>query len=246
MKGPKLLLFAHAEEVAAAAAQAVAQRLSEAAGQHGSASIVLAGGGTPKELYRRLATDYRHDVPWDRVRFFWGDERVVPLDDERSNYHMARESLLDGLPMRSERVHPMPTHLAPGLAADAYERTLRSHFASDWPRFDLVLLGVGADGHTASLFPASPALQESTHWVVATTAPVEPRDRVTLTLPALLGAAGIFVLATGASKAGAIGRALATEADPQCPASFISTAQGAVAWWLDVEAGAHLPPRDSS
>jgi 6-phosphogluconolactonase len=245
MTAPDLRVFAHSDEVAAAAAREVAQRLAAAARQHGSPSIVLAGGATPRGLYRRLAADHRDDVPWDRVQFFWGDERIVTLDDERSNYRMARGALIDGLPVRPEHVHPMPTGLVPQQAAHVYEQMLRSHFANDWPRFDLVLLGIGADGHTASLFPGSPALQESARWVVATTAPVDPRDRLTLTFPALLHAAAIFVLATGASKAEAIRGALAEDADPQCPASLIRAAEGHVVWWLDAEAGARVNPRTS-
>ena len=157
-----LRVVANAGAVATAAAREVAHVLATAAQEHGSASIALAGGRTPRGLYRCLALDHRDDTAWDRVHVYWGDERNVPHDDERSNYRMARECLLDHVPVRPECVHPMPTVLGePSRAAAEYERTLRSQFDTDWPQFDLVLLGIGDDGHTASLFPRSPALDEA-------------------------------------------------------------------------------------
>ena len=241
-----LRVLADAGTVAAAAAREVAQVLAAAARAHGSASMALAGGSTPRGLYRGLALDHRNDIDWDRVHVYWGDERNVPHDDERSNYRMARESLLDHVPVHQERVHPMPTVLGePSEAAAEYERTLRSHFDTEWPQFDLVLLGIGDDGHTASLFPRSPALDEASRWVVATTAPVEPRGRLTLTLPALTHARAIFVVVAGSSKADALRCALADGPDPGCPASLIRTAHTPVVWWADAEAAANLGPRSA-
>jgi 6-phosphogluconolactonase len=202
------------------------------------------GGRTPQGLYRRLAARHRDDVAWDRVQFFWGDARHVPLDDVRSNFLMACESLMNALPVPPGHVYSIPMNLAPQEAANAYERLLRSRFATEWPRFDLVLLGVGDDGHTASLFPGSPALQESDRWVVATTAPVEPHDRLTLTLPAVTHAAAIYVVAGGPSKAAAVRCALTDEPNPQCPVSFIGVARRPIVWWLDREAAAHVIPEN--
>ena len=239
-----LRVVANAGAVATAAAREVAHVLATAAQEHGSASIALAGGRTPRGLYRCLALDHRDDTAWDRVHVYWGDERNVPHDDERSNYRMARECLLDHVPVRPECVHPMPTVLGePSRAAAEYERTLRSQFDTDWPQFDLVLLGIGDDGHTASLFPRSPALDEASRWVVATTAPVEPRGRLTLTLPALTHAMAIFVLVAGSSKADALVCALGDRPDPRCPASLLRTARAPVVWWADAQAAAHLGPR---
>lgn len=236
-------MLADAGGVAAAAAREAARVLAAATRAHGSASIALAGGRTPHGLYRCLALDHRHDTPWDRVHVYWGDERDVPYDDERSNYRMARESLLDHVPVHPECVHPMPTVLnEPSRAAAEYERTLRSHFDTGWPQFDLVLLGIGADGHTASLFPRSPALDESSRWVVATTAPVEPRSRLTLTLPALVHARALFVVVAGRSKADALRCALSDRPDPGCPASLLRTARTPAVWWADAEAAANLGP----
>jgi 6-phosphogluconolactonase len=237
-----LRVSADADDLAARAGAAVSQLLEAAVRQRGSASIALSGGRTPQGLYRHLASCHRDGVAWDRVEFFWGDERSVPFDDARSNFRMARESLIDPLSVPPEHVHPIPTDLAQEEAADAYERTLRSRFATEWPRFDLVLLGVGDDGHTASLFPGSPALQMSDRWVAATTAPVAPHDRLTLTLPAITHAAAIYVLAAGRSKAEAIRCALADKPDPRCPVSFIRATRGPIVWWLDSEAATLVIP----
>lgn len=239
-----LRVFADAGALAIAAAHGVAQMLTTAVRERGSASIALAGGRTPHHLYRVLALDHRHDTPWDRVHVYWGDEREVPHDDDRSNFRIARESLLDHVPVRPECVHPMPTRLGePSQAAAEYERTLRSRFDSEWPRFDIVLLGMGDDGHTASLFPGSSALEEAGRWVVATTAPVDPHGRLTLTLPALTHATAIFVVVTGSSKADALRCALGDRPDPRCPASLIRTARAPVVWWADALAAAHLATR---
>lgn len=240
-----LRVFVDAGALATAAAREVANLLATAVRERGSASIALAGGRTPRALYRHLATDHPDDVPWDHVLFYWGDERDVPPDDERSNYRMARETLIDFLPVRPEQVYRMPTRLGTlEEAAAEYERTLRSRFDTDWPRFDLVLLGVGEDGHTASLFPRSPALEESSRWAVAAIAPVEPRGRLTLTLPALTHATAIFMLAAGASKAAALRCALADRSDPRCPASLIRAAP--VVWWTDAAAAARVAPPTTS
>lgn len=239
-----LRVVGNLEDLAATVAHEVALLLDSAAGQHGSASIVLAGGETPRGVYERLAASHRHDVPWDHVHFYWGDERHVPHDDDRSNYRMVWESLLDALPVRHEHVHPMPTDATPERAAEKYEQTLRSRFATEWPTFDLVLLGVGEDGHTASLFPGSGALREFGRWVTATTAPVEPHDRLTLTVPAITHARSIFVLATGSAKADAVRCGLGDKPNPSCPVSFISTTLGRLVWWLDPGAAANVVTKD--
>jgi 6-phosphogluconolactonase len=231
-------------DLAARVARQVALVLDSAVARHGSASIVLAGGRTPRGVYERIVAHHRRDVRWDHVHFYWGDERHVPPDDDRSNYRMACDALLDALPVRREHVHPVPTGVAPEQAAEEYERTLRSHFGTDWPTFDLVLLGVGADGHTASLFPGAAALGEFRRWVVATTAPVEPHERLTLTVPALTHGRSIFVLATGSAKADAVRCGLGATSDPRCPVSFMATTGGSLVWWLDGAAAAHLGTQD--
>jgi 6-phosphogluconolactonase len=233
-------VFDTADSLAETMAQEIAELLVEAVRRRGSASIALAGGQTPRSVYRHLAARHGEDVPWQQVHFYWGDERLVAPDDERSNHRMARESLLDALPVRPDRVYPMPSGIAPDRAAAEYEKTLRARFATEGPDFDLVLLGVGEDGHTASLFPHSAVLRESSRWVAAAMAPVDPRHRLTLTLPALTHAETIFMLAVGASKAEAIRRALQGDASDECPASLLRTARARLVWWLDAAAAGSL------
>ncbi len=157
---------------------------------------------------------------------------------------MACDTLLDHVAVPPANVHRMPTGQAdPVAAAAAYEEQLRTHFETTWPRFDIVLLGLGQDGHTASLFPGSPALDEAERWVVAVAGPTEPRTRLTLTLPAIIHAASINVVASGASKADALRQALTAEPDYRtCPASAIRRTEGALTWWADEAAAALVQP----
>jgi 6-phosphogluconolactonase len=234
-----------ARALAAAVAAEVALVLAEAAGERGWASIALAGGNTPRALYAALAADHRNDVPWARLQVFWGDERDVPPNDEQSNYRMARETLLDAVAVPQLQVHPMPTGAGdPEAAAVAYERRLRRGFNGEWPTFDLVLLGLGEDGHTASLFPRSPALAERVRWVVPSLAPVEPRQRLTLTLPALTHAHRIFLVASGRAKAEPLRRALTGAPGPDCPASMLRSGSAPVTWWADAAAAPASPGAD--
>ena len=199
-------------------------------------AVALSGGNTPRTLYGLLATKYRALIPWRQVHVFWGDERYLPHDHPRSDYRMAREALLDHVPVSAVNVHPMPTHFAqPEEAADAYQQTLRSHFPGEWPRFDLMLLGLGADGHAASLFPNNPALDEEARWVTAVRAEAaDPPLRLTLTLPAINHAANVHFLVAGKDKAAALKRSLADKADrASAPASAVSPVDGKVVWWVD-------------
>jgi 6-phosphogluconolactonase len=188
------------------AAAAVADLLVAAAG-----NVVLTGGSTPRRAYEVAAGRRRN---WADVAFWWGDERCVPPDDERSNYRLARESLLD----RAERlgdVHRVRGELPAEVAADEYETEFRGETVQ------LLLLGIGKDGHTASLFANAPALDERKRLVVAAAAALEPFvDRVTMTLPAIAAAELVVFLATGAEKAEAVARALGGEPDPATPASL--------------------------
>lgn len=239
-----LRVLPDAEALGAAVARAAADVLTGSVRARGCASIALAGGATPRALYEQLARDGRDEVPWAHVRFFWGDERYVPPDDVRSNYRMAREALLDRLPITAEQVYRMPTEAAdPDEAAAAYERTLRRHFTSAWPQFDLVLLGLGTDGHTASIFPATPVVGELERWVAVSRGPTAPRVRLTLTLPALTNARVLFVVVSGGSKARILRRALLEPPDPRrVPATGIRLAGGEVVWWADAPAAALVRP----
>lgn len=199
-------------------------------------SLALAGGSTPRAAYGRLAGE--SDLPWSETRIFFGDERRVPPDDPESNYRMAREALLSRLPVPVAEVHRME-----GEAPDP-EGAARRYAARLPETLDLLILGVGADGHTASLFPGAPSLGEKRRRVVAATAPLEPRGRLTITPPVIRAAARIVVLASGDGKAAAVARALEGPWDPAaCPAQLAR----AGIWVVDEDAAGALrerPDRD--
>ena len=181
--------FPDLEALSAAAAEIIVNLARESLQARGRFSVALAGGNTPKRTYQLLVERYRDEIDWSRWQVIFGDERFVPSDDKRSNYRMAREALLAAAPIPADHVHPIPTDTPTvGDAADAYERTLRHVLAAGDTQpsaIDLVLLGVGPDGHTASLFPGSPVLAERTQWARAVEAPttVQPSvPRVTLRL----------------------------------------------------------------
>jgi 6-phosphogluconolactonase len=230
---------AAAEEIAAAAARAVAER--------GRFAIALAGGTTPRRLYELLAdpgAPFRARVPWDRTHVFFGDERHVPPDHPESNYGMAREALLAHVPAAS--VHRMRGEDPDAdRAARAYESDLASFFGADAggppPPLDLVLLGLGPDGHTASLFPGSDALRERRRWVVAPLVERLRARRITLTLPVLERAREVLFVVAGEEKAGALARALAARpgGDPP-PAALVRPATGALVWIADEAAASRL------
>ena len=232
-------------DLAYRAAEAGAAIIKEAVETTGRCALVLSGGDTPRDLYTRWASRFANDVPWAAVHVFWGDERFVPADDHRSNYRMAKEALLDHVPIPAANVHAMSSSLdSPQLAATAYEAMLRRQFDGERPRFDLLLLGLGPEGHTASLFPRSPALDETARWVLPVTVPADPPSRLTLTLPALNGATHTYVLVTGSEKAAALEHVLSERADVRMyPAAGIRTAGNGPVWWVDRDAAAWYRPR---
>ncbi len=237
---PDLRVFADVNELSLRAAEVAVKTINQSVQTNGSFSLALAGGNTPRILYHLLAEQLRDQVPWAKVHIFWGDERYVPPGDPQSNYRMAKETLLDHVPCPAGNVHPMPTHFSdPDVAAQDYEKTLRGYFSEEWPHFDLVLLGLGEEGHTASLFRGSPALEEKRRWVVAVKAPAEPPVRLTLTLPVLTQAANVHFLVAGSNKAQALHHVLTGSPDPKhYPAAGVRLAQGAVIWWVDRKAAA--------
>lgn len=223
-----------------AAASLVLERALEAVAGRGRFSLALAGGGTPRTLYETLsAPPYLHDMPWPRVLVFWGDERCVPPDNPESNYAMAREALLDRAALPAENVFRMTGEVRPySSAALEYETTLRGLFLrAGFPRFDLVLLGIGTDGHVASLFPGSPALEERERWVLETEAPAgySTRDRLTLSLPVLNSARTVIVLAAGENKRPVLKKVFDTPSpgDNNLPASLLRPFDGELIWLLD-------------
>ena len=235
-------VYSDVNELSLYAAQAAVAVIRHAVDTAGTCSLVLSGGDTPRTLYGLLASRFRDEVPWTQVHLFWGDERYVPQNDAHSNYRMAREALLQRVPCPAANIHPMPTQSPdPDAAARDYEATLRSHFPGTGPRFDLLLLGLGPEGHTASLFPESPAIAEPTRWVLAVKAPTDPAVRLTLTPPALSQAAHVYFLVAGSGKAGALGQVVSGTVDPQIyPAAAIRPVHGKITWWVDRGAAAEL------
>lgn len=223
---------------AAAAADVVVADLCAAARQRGAASLVLAGGGTPLALYRMLAE--RSDVDWGSIHTFWGDERLVGPDDPGSNYRAAREALLSRVDLPAAHIHRMRGELPPDEAAADYAARLRDWAAAHdpgapnpWPRFDVVLLGLGEDGHTASLFPGSPLSPPQP--VVAVTADYQgrPAGRITLTPRVFNDARHVIFLVAGAGKAEAARETFYADDPARLPAQRIRPDYGRVTWLLD-------------
>jgi 6-phosphogluconolactonase len=217
---------------------------AEAIRLRGVCNLALSGGGAPLPLYRILAgRSVRPTVNWHKVHLFWGDERYVPHDDPRSNFGQAFAVWLRDAPIPRENIHPMPTHYAdPDAAARAYEATLRAHFGDSlpYPAFDLALLGLGDDGHIASLFPGDPALEETERWVVSSRAPAEPHQRLTLTLP-VLRANRLWFLVAGEPKASIIEQLFAGTPDPALPIARLGENRMHF-WWLSDELYARAAP----
>lgn len=239
---PEIIIVADAAAVAREAAQRFAVLAREAVNSRGRFSVALSGGSTPGALYRLLAAEpYREAIPWQGTHLFWGDERCVPPDDPGSNYWLADEVLVSRVSIPPENVHRVRGELEPPAAARAYENTLLDYFCGPRARFDLVLLGLGGDGHTASLFPGSPAVSETERLAVHVTATYEdrPAQRVTLTPPAINGAREILFLVTGSAKAEIV-RAVLADAEGGYPAQQIQPAAGRLTWLLDSAAASRL------
>ena len=237
-------------EDAAAVARAAAELFVKLAAQAASARrlfrVLLAGGTTPKALYTLLASaEYRSRVDWDRSAFFFGDERAVPSDHPQSNYRMANEVLFRPLGIAESSIHRMKAEADDlNAAAAAYESVLRASFGA-FPRFDLVLLGMGLDGHTASLFPRSPVLKERSRWVAPVLdAPKAPPRRLTVTLPVLNAGHQVLFMVAGRQKAPALREVLEGTAPPeQYPAKCIQPGPERLLWLVDEAAGAELQGR---
>jgi 6-phosphogluconolactonase len=231
--------------LADAAASHLRRALVEAIVARGAAWIALAGGRTPRAVYERLAVVEGTAVDWGRVRVAFGDERLVPPDHADSNYAMARAALFDRVPLPPAQIHRIEGERADAAdAAAAYEAALTRAFglaSGEWPVFDAVLLGVGADGHTASLFPGTSALAVADRLATAARAPVAPADRVTLTYPVLNAARAVILLVSGADKAEAVARAF-DDAVPiaACPVRGVRPEAGSLTWHLDAAAASNL------
>ncbi|MCI0418717.1 MAG: 6-phosphogluconolactonase [Acidobacteria bacterium] len=235
-------IFETVEDLGRAAAQECVRLALEATGARGTFSIVLAGGSTPRRLYSLLASEHEAPFcarfPWDRTHFFWGDERHVPPGHADSNYRMAFEAMLSRVPISPVQLHRIGgQNPDASKAAEDYEEILLRHFSlnrGDWPRLDLVLLGLGADGHTASLFPDTEVLDEKGRLVAAVWVPKFQAFRITLSAPLINHAANIVFLVSGEDKAAALRTVLRGEFEPRrFPAQLIRPLQGHLAWLVD-------------
>src|SRR5437588_1011311 len=240
---PSVRVFDDPEQVAREAAGLFVRLSIEAVSERGSFSVALSGGTTPRRVYELLASDdYRTQVTWASVHVFFGDERTVPPDHADSNYRMANEALLSLVPIPAKNVHRMNGVGDAAANASEYESELRAFFGDGpWPRLDLVMLGMGDDGHTASLFPGSAALEEQQAWVVANWVEKFQTWRITLTAPAINAARRVLFLVTGAGKADRLREVLKGERDPaRLPSQLIQPRDGTLEWLVDRAAAAKL------
>lgn len=231
------------EEVARAAANYFVDLALSSISIVGRFTVVLSGGSTPRRAYELLATkDYKNRVAWPKVHIFFGDERCVAATDATSNYRMANEAMISRLPIPTQNIHRIAGEGDAVANASLYQSDLQTFFDdAPWPRFDLVLLGMGDDGHTASLFPGTRALDERSAWVLANWVEKLNAYRITLTAPAINHAANVLFLVTGAGKSKALRRVLRGARDPQkLPAQLIQPSEGSLLWFVDEAAAGEL------
>ena len=235
-------VYPDAEALGRAAAELFAEQARAAVAARGRFTVLLAGGSTPRRAYELLAEEpLASRVPWPDCHFFWGDERCLPEGHELRNETMVRRALLDHVPVSPTQMHPIRHHSNPEQAACDYGAELLQFFASQPPRFDLVLLGLGDDGHTASLLPGSAALHEQEQWTAVTRRPEEPFGRVTLTAPLLNQGTSTVFLVSGQGKAAVLQSILhGTNDAPPLPAQRIRPQDGELLWLVDREAASLL------
>ncbi|MFT3895461.1 MAG: 6-phosphogluconolactonase [Anaerolineales bacterium] len=240
----EIRIFKDLEKLSKDAAHLFAEKAAESIAERGRFLVTLNGGGTPVRLFSMLASDYGDRIAWSRVHVFWGDERCVPADDPGSSYGQARELFLNKVSIPDENIHRVKGELSPIEASKEYSQTLKEFAAPplDFPRFDLVYLGMGEDGHTASLFPGSPV--EVTEAVLPVTAHYQdrPANRVTLTPVVFNQARTVAFMATGDKKAVTLAEVLGDKFNPEkYPAQRINPKNGELIWLVDEEAASKLP-----
>lgn len=224
-------IFESAEELALAAAEYFVAQCPE--------TVALSGGSTPKLMFQVLADKFRDEVAWSRIHFFWSDERHVAPDDPESNYRMANEALLSHVPVSANNVHRIRSENPDAAAvASEYEQTLREVTKQTLPRLDLIFLGLGTDGHTASIFPGSEVLHETERLVAAPYVEKFKTHRITMTLPLLNNGASVVFLVSGAEKAEIVKEVL--QGETKYPAQAVKPTQGELIWMLDKEAASKL------
>lgn len=244
MSKPEIRVFSNPATLALAAAEEFTKIANAAIEKSGRFAIALSGGSTPRNLYSLLATAYRTAVPWEKTLFFWGDERHVPPDSPESNYKMAYDAMLSKVPVPPENVFRVAAEDPdPESAAQAYERVLRQVLQiapGEFPQFDLVLLGMGPDGHTASLFPGSPGLTETKRLVIANWIEKFSTHRITFTFPVLNHASYVMFLVSGDDKAEVLKEVMEGHANPPYPVQRVNPVNDQLLWMLDKAAAADL------
>jgi 6-phosphogluconolactonase len=250
---PRIVYYVEPDAAALArrAAQYFVEMVEEAVDRRGRARVAISGGSTPKAAFALLSDPgqpWFGRMRWDRLDLYWVDERCVPPDDQQSNFRMTREALLDRVPLKPEQIHRMEGELDPEVAASRYESELRNSFrleGAEFPRFDLVQLGMGPDGHTASLFPHTDALHEMSRLTTANHVVQMDTWRITLTGPVINRASSVFFLIGGSDKAQILKDVLTGPHDVErLPSQLICPASGILTLILDRDAAALLPPTD--
>jgi 6-phosphogluconolactonase len=247
MTEPNVLTFPDLESLSRAAADEFCQIAVDAVAQRGRCVVALAGGHTPRRIYEMLGSpSYRSRVPWQQIDVFWSDERMVPPEDPDSNFRMAFETLLSKVPLPNSSIHRVTTeNCSPAQAADTYgeeiARTFNIPAAGGLPSFDLILLGMGEDGHTASLFPHSPALQVTDRWAAPSRAPKRPNERVTMTLPVINAARHVMMIIAGTEKARILADVLiGPRGHERLPSQLVAPTTGELLLFVDKAAAFHL------
>jgi 6-phosphogluconolactonase len=205
-------------------------------------TLVLSGGSTPKKLYQLLTSPaFKNRIDWKKIHFFWGDERCVPFSDERNNAKMAFDTLLSHVPVKKENIHIVRTDIEPESSVTEYEKLLHKYFPDRNHTFDLVLLGIGNNAHTLSLFPGYSVVSEKEKWVATFLLQEQQMHRITLTAPVINAAARIIFLVSGAGKAAALHHVLSKEYNPELyPSQVIQPYTGELYWWVDEAAAVDL------
>ncbi len=243
MPEPQVRVFPSDEQLFHAAAETFCKIGNDAIREHGRYTVALSGGSTPRGLHQQLVTNFASALPWDKVFFFWGDERHVPPDFPESNYRMARETLLSKLPIPVTHIFRMHGEVPDAnQGAGLYEEVLREFFhphKEACPRIDFILLGMGPDGHTASLFPGTSALKEQQSWVQANWVEQHSTFRITLTYPVINQGANVMFLIKGADKAEMVRKAL-KDSSANLPSQGVKPVNGQLMWYLDQGAGGKL------
>ena len=243
-KGSLVTVYRDAADLEQNVAEEIANVMTAAINDRGVCLVALSGGETPRQIYQRLGKDPLKDrVNWNLVHLFFSDERSVPPNDPQSNYNMVERSLLSKIDIPRHNVHRIKGELAPSLAAQEYEKELKSTFADTQGRLDLLLLGVGEDGHTASIFPSTDVVDEQSALVRSVKNPNLNIDRVTLTFPILNNAREIRILVSGKNKSSIVQRVLHTpKPTKDLPATMIRPVDGNLRWLIDREAASQIDP----